>query len=98
MIHARSDYNRFQDPALADSSLLGGGGTPFAEDEPVFLLRAKDALFIPTLEAYNDLLMDHPDREMASRMQEAINGHISLAEDWQTTHSTKAPDMPEQKS
>lgn len=42
MKHAREDYNRFQDPALSDSSLLGKGGTPILKDEPVFLLRAQD--------------------------------------------------------
>ena len=33
MIHAREDYNRIQDPA-----------GKIGEDEPVFLLRAKDSL------------------------------------------------------
>ena len=42
MIHARDDYNRIQDPALSDPSLLSNGSTPIAEDEPVFLLRGQD--------------------------------------------------------
>lgn len=42
MIHARSDYNRIQDPAVDDPSLLSEGSTPIGVDEPVFLLRAKD--------------------------------------------------------
>lgn len=42
MLHARKDYNRFQDPALSDPSLLSDGSTPIAQDEPVFILRAQD--------------------------------------------------------
>ncbi|HEU4340027.1 MAG TPA: hypothetical protein VFU31_00505 [Candidatus Binatia bacterium] len=42
MKHARPDYDRIQDPALTDSSLLKEGSTPIAADEPVFLLRAQD--------------------------------------------------------
>lgn len=42
MRHAREDYNRFQDPAQKDASLLWVGCTPIAEDEPVFLIRAQD--------------------------------------------------------
>jgi len=40
--HARKDYNRIQDPAVNDPSLLSEGSTAIAEDEPVFLLRARD--------------------------------------------------------
>ena len=40
MIHARVDYNRIQDPALENPSLLAGNSKPIASDEPVFLLRA----------------------------------------------------------
>lgn len=42
MIHARDDYNRIQDPAVDNPSMLGAGSTPIAEDEPVFLIRAQD--------------------------------------------------------
>jgi hypothetical protein len=42
MLHARPDYNRIQDPALNDPSLLSPGSTPIAAEEPVFLLRAQD--------------------------------------------------------
>lgn len=35
MRHAREDYNRIQDPA-----------GKIHEDEPVFLMRAQDALFV----------------------------------------------------
>lgn len=45
MIHARKDYNRIQDPLNAKDK-----GIP--KDEPVFLLRAQDILFIPMLTLY----------------------------------------------
>lgn len=45
MIHARKDYNRIQDPFVEK-----GKGIP--KDEPVFLLRAQDSLFIPMLTVY----------------------------------------------
>ena len=42
MKHARPDYDRIQDPAVNDSSLLSEGATPIGREEPVFLLRAQD--------------------------------------------------------
>ncbi len=42
MKHARADYNRIQDPATHDATLLSDGSTAIGEDEPVFLIRAQD--------------------------------------------------------
>lgn len=92
MIHARQDYNRFQDPALTDPSLLGEGSTPIAEDEPVFLLRAKDKHFIATLGHYvNELAADV---EVTYEMVEAVRAHMTRAYEWQQENEPKAPDMP----
>lgn len=54
MIHARTDYDRIQDPALHDASLLSEGSTPFGEDEPVFLIRAKDMCGAAAVMAWAD--------------------------------------------
>lgn len=124
LIHARSDYARFQEPrelleeihylvaciqtgqaptseeldkrvgALNAKYNPSGMGTPFAADEPVFLLRAKDTLFVPALEFYMDLVGDHSNTEQKERMHEAISLHIALAESWQSKNPPKAPDMP----
>lgn len=95
MIHARKDYNRIQDPALTDPSLLGEGSTPFGEDEPVFLLRAKDEFFVPMLEHYQQLLQHtHPIREQAEPMAWAIADHIETAHYWQLANGSRLPDMP----
>lgn len=82
MIHARSDYDRIQDPE---------GIIP--EDEPVFLLRAKDDLFIPTVAHWLTLL------ELYNGDPTSINcirGFIDKAIEWRekNNHLTKLPDMP----
>lgn len=48
MLHARKDYQRIQDPLNAKDK-----GIP--KDEPVFLLRAQDPLFIPVLTVYAEM-------------------------------------------
>lgn len=55
MIHARVDYNRIQDPALENPSLLAGNSKPIASDEPVFLLRAGDLTAAALVDAWADL-------------------------------------------
>ena len=52
MIHARTDYNRIQDP---DGKI--------GDDEPVFLARAKDQAFVPLLMFYLKLTLDPAMRE-----------------------------------
>lgn len=94
MIHARKDYNRFQDPALHDSSLLGEGGTAIAEDEPVLLFRAQDKHFEGVIRAY--LAMIQEDRECHSRetICDLLSDHIDRARAWQQANRVKSPDVP----
>lgn len=105
MIHARPDYNRFQDPALNDPSLLGEGCSPIAEDEPVFLFRAKDRLFTDVLQFYAESLFDiagdldsgsENDQKFNNleKMVNFIQNHIQLAKEWQEKNTSKIPDMP----
>jgi hypothetical protein len=91
MIHARPDYERFQDPAL-DNPELYPGVSPIAQDEPVFVVRAKDKNMRDVLLHYLGLLSfeDKPDPVM----QRAIIEHIRRVESWQTTYGSKTPDMP----
>jgi hypothetical protein len=81
MKHARSDYDRIQDPA-------GKIGT----DEPVFIARAKDKHFIPLLEWYRTLVAE--DSAGDKRMLPLLDAHIKLASDWQFEHGCKTPDLP----
>ena len=95
MIHARKDYNRMQDPALADPSLLGPGATPIAQDEPVCLFRAQDKHFIEVLKAYRHLVnTDYKsDNDEAMRIINSIDEHIARAKEWQAEHGCKTPDL-----
>jgi hypothetical protein len=71
MKHAMKHYNRIQDPGLTNPDLLDGH-SPIAEDEPVFLLRARDVLAPGTV------------RYWASSL-EGVRGNqarIQLARDW----------------
>lgn len=80
MKHARSDYNRIQDP---------DGLIP--EDEPVMLFRAQDQLMPAVLREYMVWLREEGLNEMAYR----IARHIRAVEEWQETHGCKLPDMPQ---
>lgn len=93
MKHARYDYNRFQDPALEDPSLLGEGSTPIAEDEPVFLLRAQDKHAAKVVAYYAGLLaMDlNVDPEMAA----LCTRWAAEMDRWRPPGDfKKSPDMP----
>lgn len=80
MIHARTDYDRIQDPAQQ-----------IGADEPVMLFRAKDVLFPAILAKYADLLrLHHADPFMI----ETVLAHESAARKWQRQHGCKLPDMP----
>lgn len=106
MIHARPDYNRFQDPlsvTLSDwieiwhKAQLDWASSPLPRpveigvDEPVFLMRARDALFINALSDY----AEEAEGEVAPHFIDAIKGHLELAQTWQQWNDTKTPDMPE---
>ena len=91
MIHARNDYNRIQDPALHDPSLLSDGSSPIAEDEPVFLVRASDQAFVATLEAWAKA---HNEQSDERSMSDAVASHIELALQWQRDNRRKVADAP----
>lgn len=92
MIHARDDYNRIQDPAIQDPSLLGEGCTPIGEDEPVMLFRAKDKHFKAVLDFYRDLTWKE-----SLAIANLVNVQIDRAARWQREHGTKTPDLPHSK-
>ena len=72
MIHARKDYNRLQDPLAAKDK-----GIP--KDEPVFLLRAQDPLFVPVLTIYATLARLIG---CSFNLVQSVYAHIELARLW----------------
>jgi hypothetical protein len=91
MIHARSDYDRIQDPALSDLSLLSEGSSPIGKNEPVFLIRASDQAFPATLAVWIELhLKAGGEQEMA----DAVARHINKAISWQKENRRKIADAP----
>lgn len=80
MIHARKDYNRFQDPE-----------NKIGKDEPVILFRAQDKHFIEVLYNYIKLVESDPDHSVAIPI--ALYRHIQGARRWQEIHGSKKPDM-----
>lgn len=81
MKHARSDYNRIQDPA---------GLIP--EDEPVFLLRGKD---ICAPEAVRHWALSARRKGASMDIIDAAFTQADAMEHWQIAHGSKTPDMPE---
>jgi hypothetical protein len=83
MIHAREDYNGVQDTT---------GHTSIKDDEPVFLLRAKDKLAPTVIRYWADML-------------KALGGDIATAEHiikwadkmvaWQIDNNCHLPDTPQ---
>ena len=88
MLHARSDYNRIQDPAIHDPSLLAEGTSPFAEDEPVFILRAKDVTAPTTLRRWAGM------QPSGSRSAQLALDHADIMERWQKVNGCKWADLP----
>lgn len=80
MIHARHDYNRFQDPL---------GKIP--ADEPVMLFRAQDKHFTKLLSYY--LLLLGKDENADVEMIRVCAEHIRLAQQWQAERGCKTPDL-----
>jgi hypothetical protein len=80
MKHARKDYDRIQDPA----GLIG-------EDEPVFLLRAKDELAGATVRywATAALLAGADPATLRMAMDQARRMDL-----WSLVHDSKIPDVP----
>lgn len=80
--HAREDYQG----RIVDTAGL------IPEDEPVFLLRAKDKNFVAMLRYYERLLREDPKIEL--NMVAAVEAHIIEATIWQGQNPPKTPDMP----
>jgi hypothetical protein len=78
--HARPDYDRIQDPA---------GLIP--DDEPVFLIRAKDAISPAVVNHWASLA------QLAGAspvMVRAARRQADAMKDWQVKHGSKIPDLP----
>jgi len=80
MIHAREDYNRIQDPA-----------GKIGEDEPVFLLRAKDQFAPQVIREWAALVKQSGDIELANHVYIWAERMII----WQLNNGCKVPDSPE---
>lgn len=79
MKHAREDYNRIQDPA-----------GKIAEDEPVFLLRAKD-MFAPDVVRYWATVQR--DAGGDPKLIELALAHANAMDRWQVENGSKLPDL-----
>lgn len=80
MKHARSDYDRIQDPA----GLI-------LEDEPVFLLRAHDIAAPLTVRFWARLARDYG---ASDDIVGAAKSQANAMFKWQEEHGKKIPDMP----
>ncbi len=80
MKHAREDYNRIQDP----EGKIG-------EDEPVFLLRAKDISAPDVVLAWATEQLKYPNADM--RLVELAHKHVKAMRDWQNKNGTKVADL-----
>lgn len=79
MIHAREDYNRIQDPS-----------GKIAQDEPVFLLRAKDRTAPQILDEWARL-----QRFFGGdmRLADMATEHAKLMREWQAKNGCKLADL-----
>jgi hypothetical protein len=81
MLHARSDYNRIQDPA----GLI-------AEDEPVFLLRAKDIYAPEAIEFWAEMV-----EEDEPELSKSVMNFANFMREWQNKNGCKKPNVPNDK-
>ncbi len=79
MIHARQDYMRIQDP---DGKI--------ADDEPVFLLRAKDVSAPAAVRAWAEIHKAAGGDPLMARM---AYEHAELMEDWQDANTVQIADL-----
>lgn len=65
-------------------------GTPIPEDEPCFVVRAKDVFAVAVLRYYRDLTEDAAPQELTDDMDR----HIDLMNEWRrrNAHLVKIPD------
>jgi len=81
MKHARSDYDRIQDPA---------GLIP--KDEPVVIFRAQDKYAAAAVRGYAELISDDPDAEDGALDISALL--FDWADKMDAWEKKKSPDMP----
>lgn len=79
MKHARKDYNCIQDPS-----------GNIAEDEPVFLLRAKDQIAPSALRFWADEVERLGDKKLADH----VRAHAGKMNEWQAKNGWQVPDTP----
>lgn len=88
MKHNRKDYDRIQDPE---------GLIP--KDEPVFLLRGKDAYTPATVRYWaNKILEPYVGTVVPDHIQEMHDSTMRFAteiEEWQNANGSKEPDVPD---
>ncbi len=80
MIHARDDYNRIQDPE-----------NKIAEDEPVFLLRAKDITAPSIVRQWASAQRMNPKADIKNIM--LAEQHALRMEEWQEKNGCKFSDL-----
>lgn len=80
MKHLRADYDRIQDP----EGKIG-------EDEPVFLLRAKDAVFMDVLRYYASLQRQMGNAKLAT----FVEGRTPDVQAWIDRNGQKQADVPD---
>lgn len=80
MLHSRKDYMHIQDNT-----------GKVADNEPVFLLRAKDTLAPDIVRKWADLLESLDGDKIAIK---AAREHAALMENWQKIYGSKKPDTP----
>ena len=82
MLHARTDYNRIQDPE-----------NKIKENEPVFLLRAKDKFAPATVRMWAELVRASGDETLALYVER----WAKIMDSWQNMYGCSVPDVPEEK-
>ena len=80
MFHARSDYDRIQDPE---------GKIP--DNEPVFLIRGQDIVAPDVLDCWADL---HVKRGGSYVIADAVKIHAERMRTWQREQCAKVADVP----
>lgn len=85
MLHARKDYNRIQDPE-----------NKIGEDEPVFIVRAKDKFSIKAMEAWASAVLFEGQLKNdvnLKTMSGMVYEHINKTIEWQNKNGCKEPDL-----
>ena len=85
MLHARKDYQRIQDPE-----------NKIGEEEPVFLVRAKDRFAVNAMRAWYYAAKTEAlttDNKSLLKMADLIGNHINDTINWQHENGCRIPDM-----